>query len=75
MNKATYFNDGKFFYKVEENKVTTVCTHDFALRVEIMIGNEDYIKHAQLYDVINEHEFNHAVAQVLQVLNEKIFNK
>jgi hypothetical protein len=72
--RASYHNDGNFFYKVEENKLTTVCTIDSYLRVEITIGNTSLIEYAQEFDEVSSHEFNHAAAQVIQVLNEKIFN-
>ena len=69
-----YYQDDNFFYKVEGNKVTTVCTLDFALRIEIF-ENEFMAEEILSYRKITAHEFNHAAAQVLQVLNEKIFNK
>jgi hypothetical protein len=69
-----YYQDEDFFYKVEENRVTTVCTLDFALRVEIY-ENKFMAEDILSYKKITAHEFNHAAAQVLQVLNEKIFNK
>lgn len=72
---ATYYNDGGFFYKVENNKLTTVCTLDHALRVEIITNNQSMINYAEEFDQVSKHEFNHAAAQVMQVLNEKIFDK
>lgn len=74
MKTPTYYQDDNFFYRVEGSMVTTVCALDFALRVERM-ENEIQAEELSAYKQSSAHEFNHAAAQVLQVLNEKIFNK